>query len=207
MSTPLWGKVRFRTRNAFCDACGCVVLTIKEPDWSGVSTSLMESQPLLPQLFSQGFTGLSYQQTNKQKTINSMWRPLWSSQVAKSDCGLQVPCLNTTVLFPFGGETRFIHFPLFIDNSTCNLCRFFVVLRRMNSFNPIWERQEVFLRNDILVKLANDFGPNPKIKVKTQTLLCFLAEKSNQRESDCLDSLFKMLKANLRKNRNNPENR
>ena len=57
-------------------------------------------------------------------------------------------------------------------------------------FNPIWERQVVFWRNVILMKLANVLGPNHKTKVKTQTLFCFLAEKPDQNEADCPDSLF-----------------
>ena len=57
-------------------------------------------------------------------------------------------------------------------------------------FNPIRECQVVFLRNDILVKLATHFEPNHKTKDKPQTLFCFLAEKPNQREADCPDPLF-----------------
>ena len=63
-------------------------------------------------------------------------------------------------------------------------------LRRMNLFNPIWERKVVFLRNDILVKLATHFGPNHKMKVETQSRFCFPGEKPNQSEADCSDSHF-----------------
>ena len=53
-----------------------------------------------------------------------MWRPSWSSQVAKSDWDIKCPCLNTPVLFPFGGETHKAIFPIFVDNFARNLCFF-----------------------------------------------------------------------------------
>ena len=78
----------------------------------------------------------------------------------------EVPRLNTPGLFPFGGEAHLELFPIFVDKFSTNLCFFFIVLRRMNLFNRIWERQGVFLRNDIRKKLATLFGPNHKTAVK-----------------------------------------
>ena len=102
----------------------------------------------------------------------------------------EVPCLNTPGLFPFGGETRLtiFHFSLTPSSKICVV--FIIVLGRMNLFNPIWERQVVFLRNDIRKKLATLFGPNHKWAVKRQSLFCFLAETPNQSQADRTDSVF-----------------
>ena len=147
-------------------------------------TPFTSSSTLLPRFYK------AFRSTTKTMK-QSIWCEDW---VVFTACHVrlrcEVLCLNTPVLFPFGGETQFVCFPFFVDDVACNLCRFFIVLRRMNSFTPIWERQVVLLRNAILVKSANVFGLNNKTTDKTQTLFCFLAEKPNQNEVVCSDSLF-----------------
>ena len=69
--------------------------------------------------------GFPYQTTNKTK-IQSICEDhpvvFTREQVRLSS---EIPCLNTQVLFSFGGETRFESFPFLIDNFFIKLCCFY----------------------------------------------------------------------------------
>ena len=172
-------------------ACGWVVLTIQQPEWTGVSTSLIGSHPLLPQLFSRGFTRLSYQQqNNKTKTINFSVKTFVVFTSRKVRLSAEVPCLNTPVLFPFGGETHKRNFPLFVDNFARNLCCFFIDFRIIHLDDLFLEWTSPLLPNDIRLELASLLKSNNKTAVKHQTLFCFIQKTPYQNEAKWTVSLF-----------------
>ena len=136
-----------------------------------------------------------------------MWRLVVFTS-CKVRLSLEVPRLNTPVLFPFGSETRFFNFPFVIDILTCNLCCFFssfwgewtCSIRFMNAKSYFYEM--IFCWNWPLTL-------DQITKRKTRLKLCFVFwQKSPISVRQIVEIHFlKMLKANLCKNRNNPKNR
>ena len=167
-----------------------------------MSTSLITSHPHSLNSSHKALQGFSIKQT-KQSTKNNQF--VLKTFVVFTSCkvrlSLEVPCLNTPVLFPFGGETHKTNFPPFVDIFARRMCCFFIDFRRNRLDNLFLEWTSPQLQNDIRLELATLLEPNHKMKDKPQTLFCFVRQTPNQNEADWTHRLFKMLKSNLRQDR------
>ena len=141
-SNPPFGAVRFRSRGAFCNwswlgRFGHWLTAFTRP--FNLSTTIPFTLP--SQLSCEGFTGLSFLSNNKQnqKSIN-LWRPSCGLHEGTSPTEVCSPLLKYPRSISIWRRNSFYKFPFLIDNFFKILCCFFIVLRRMNLFNPIWER-------------------------------------------------------------------